>query len=165
MDGTWAFRPVRDADAPAITVLIAETFAQFEGCVFDMMDEWQHIYEPARWAGDGERAFWVVESQPGREILATVACAPADGGEPAMAELKHLYVASEARRYGLGRSLVEHVEGYARGLGVRHVYLWSDTRFTDAHRLYKKLGYTQSANVRVLNDISNSFDFRFDKDL
>lgn len=166
MDETWSFRPVRDEDAPAITVMIAETFAQFEGCVFDMIGEWQHIYSPAAWADSDRRAFWVVENHADSQILATVACAPmTTGDEPAMAELKHLYVASAARRLGLGNSLVRHVETYARTLGVRHLYLWSDTRFTDAHRLYKKLGYTQSANVRALWDVSNSFDYRFDKGL
>lgn len=166
MDKTWSFRPVRDNDAPAITVMIAETFAQFEGCVFDMLDEWKHIYTPATWATEEMRAFWVIENDQDNQILATVACAPVCGGEdPSMAELKHLYVAESARRLGLGQSLVAHVEDYARDLGVRHLYLWSDTRFIAAHRLYKRLGYTQSANVRALWDISNSFDYRFDKGL
>ncbi|MEO1249417.1 MAG: GNAT family N-acetyltransferase [Pseudomonadota bacterium] len=166
MDTGWSLRPVRDDDAPAITVMIAEVFAQFEGCVFDMLGEWAHIYTPASWAAEEMRAFWVVESNDDKRILATVACAPAATPEdPAMAELKHLYVADDARRLGLGKSLVEHVENHARDLGVNHIFLWSDTRFTAAHRLYKRLGYTQSANVRALWDISNSFDYRFDKGL
>lgn len=166
VDEAWSVRSVRDEDAPAITVMIAETFAQFDGCVFDMIGEWSHIYAPANWAREGKRAFWVVENDLDNRLMATVACAPVETSAGfALAELKHLYVAHAARRLGLGRSLVEHVERYARGLGVRNLYLWSDTRFTDAHRLYKKLGYTQSANVRALWDVSNSYDYRFDKRL
>jgi putative acetyltransferase len=42
---------------------------------------------------------------------------------------------------------------------------WSDTRFTDAHRLYKRLGYQQTAEQRDLGDISNSSEYRFEKPL
>jgi putative acetyltransferase len=49
--------------------------------------------------------------------------------------------------------------------GATRMFFWSDTRFTDAHRLYKKLGYTQTDQRRDLGDISNSSEYHFEKKL
>ncbi len=42
--------------------------------------------------------------------------------------------------------------------------LWSDTRFTNAHRLYLALGYGQG-HTRSLGDISHSREFFFERAL
>jgi putative acetyltransferase len=57
------------------------------------------------------------------------------------------------------------VERYARDAGAHRMIFWSDTRFTDAHRLYKRLGFTQTSAQRDLSDISNSVEYFFEKDL
>jgi GNAT superfamily N-acetyltransferase len=56
-------------------------------------------------------------------------------------ELHRLYVLAEARRSGLGSALVEWVLAKARSRGARKVELFSDIAFTDAHRLYRRLGF------------------------
>ena len=81
-----------------------------------------------------------------------------DAGEAL--ELKHLYVAARARRRGLGRHLTELVEAEARGRGRPRVELWTDTRFTDAHRLYERLGYVRVGS-RTLGDRSSSSEHRY----
>jgi RimJ/RimL family protein N-acetyltransferase len=42
---------------------------------------------------------------------------------------------------------------------------WTDTRFADAHRLYARLGYERQPEMRDLNDLSNSTEFHFIKQL
>lgn len=39
------------------------------------------------------------------------------------------------------------------------------TRFTDAHRLYERLGYVRSPGTRELHDLSRSVEYHFAKAL
>jgi putative acetyltransferase len=41
------------------------------------------------------------------------------------------------------------------------MFLWSDTRFTDAHRLYRSLGF-RDCGYRELNDSNNSKEYGFE---
>jgi len=43
--------------------------------------------------------------------------------------------------------------------------LWTDTRFRHAHQLYSKLGFVRAPRTRVLNDISNTVEFHYAKEL
>ena len=43
--------------------------------------------------------------------------------------------------------------------------LWSDTRFTGAHRLYERLGYRRLPESRTLGDVSNSVEHGYEKAL
>jgi putative acetyltransferase len=54
--------------------------------------------------------------------------------------LERLYVHPDARRQGLGLGLYQRVIDEARARGRGPMELWSDKRFTDAHRLYQRLG-------------------------
>jgi putative acetyltransferase len=93
------------------------------------------------------------------------ACTSVDFPEAGIAEIHRVYVRPDQRGKGLGSSLVRAVERHAREHGATRMVLWSDTRFTDAHRLYKKLGYTQTDGLRDLGDISNSSEYHFEKAL
>jgi putative acetyltransferase len=57
--------------------------------------------------------------------------------------------------------LVGVVEAAARSAGATGMVLWSDTRFTDAHRLYTRAGYQKSGRVRSLHDRSNTDEYEF----
>jgi hypothetical protein len=57
------------------------------------------------------------------------------------------------------------VENEAERRGASFVELWSDTRFTDAHRLYRSLGYRQLPDVRELHDLSSTREYRFARTL
>ena len=76
-----------------------------------------------------------------------------------------LYVHRRWRKRGLGARLVALVEAEASARGAREVFLWSDTRFEDAHRLYERLGYTRAAETRELHDLSNTVEYQFRKAL
>lgn len=76
-------------------------------------------------------AFFVVELN-GR-IVGTAGLTP--GGS-----LERLYVLSEARGSGAGSALLAAVVDEARRRGHESLEIWSDKRFTGAHRLYERHG-------------------------
>ena len=76
-------------------------------------------------------------------------------------ELKRLYVSTRARRRGIGSALCDAVVSDARRRGVPFVELWTDTRFVEAHALYRKLGWVADGRQRDLHDLSNSTEYYF----
>jgi GNAT superfamily N-acetyltransferase len=60
-------------------------------------------------------------------------------------ELKHLYVATEARGSGLGRRLLEAMEDAARRSGYRTVRLETHPALGEALHLYEEAGYRDTA--------------------
>ena len=57
------------------------------------------------------------------------------------AEMKRVFVATEARGQGVGRAIVEAVEGAAVAEGVGQMYLETGVKSDEAIRLYRRLGY------------------------
>jgi len=153
-------RAVRDSDSAALIALIAGCFAEYTGCVLDVATEETWLREPATAYARAGGVMWVVTQ--GGAVVACIGNKPAGPGER---ELKSLYVAASARRHGLGSRLVRLVEGAARELGATTVVMWSDTRFTDAHRLYRRLGYDQPGSTRELHDLSGTIEYFFSKAL
>jgi len=153
-------RPATDADSAAVTALIGGCFAEYPGCVLDPdgIDAWMQAPASA-YAGTGGE-FWVLDGTAGLD-----ACVGYQPVGDLTVELKSLYVAASARRGGLGGRLVNIVEQAARESGAHTVRLWSDTRFTDAHRLYERLGYERGPRTRELHDPSQSVEFGYAKDL
>lgn len=58
-----------------------------------------------------------------------------------VAQLTLLVVASCARRTGVGRTLVEAAEAWARRRGCVRIVVTSNERRTDAHEFYGRLGW------------------------
>lgn len=154
-------RRVRDDDAQDLFGLLTLCFAEYPGCYIDPHDDLRDILLPATRAREAGAKFWAVEDERGR----VCACASVDFPSDCTAELHRLYVRPDMRRTGLGAGLVGLVEAAARRKGAIRVVFWSDTRFTDAHRLYERLGYARSAEIRDLGDISGSREFFFEKRL
>jgi putative acetyltransferase len=152
-------RPAVDADAAGLIVLVSACFSEYEGCVLDTETEMVHLLQAAsHYAAAGGRA-WVAEAADA--VIGSVACRPATGEKGL--ELQMLYVMAPWRRRGLGSRFVDLVEATARGRGATYVDLWSDTRFTDAHRLYRALGYEQLSGCRTLQDLSATRAYHFIK--
>ncbi len=118
-----------------------------------------HLAEPSTYFREHGGEFWVVDH--GGRIVATVGALP--HGDDA-SELKALYVHPSIRRQGWGRRLTTLVMEYARTTGKNRLVLWSDTRFTDAHRLYRGLAFRQFGR-RDLHDIYNSSEYGFECEL
>lgn len=153
-------RVLRAEDAHAVIALIAGVYAEYPGCVLDLpgVDDDLPVLAD-RLAGAGGRG-WVLTDD--REVVACVGVTPAVLEHEPAAHLKRLYVASTHRRRGLGRALVELVEHHAVARhGARLIDLWSDTRFTDAHRLYERCGFVATGETRDLHDPSNTTEYRF----
>jgi GNAT superfamily N-acetyltransferase len=65
------------------------------------------------------------------------------GGAPA--ELKRMWIAPDARSLGLGRRLLEVLEGHAREAGATAVRLETNRALTEAIALYRRTGYVEVA--------------------
>lgn len=164
----FELREATDADSAGVIRLIAGAYAEYPGCVMDLPGIDADLNAVASTFRDGGGAFCVVESVVGAaaELAATVGWKPvasmSDPELPAL-ELKRLYVDRLFRRRGLGARLVDYIEVLARSRGAHSVVLWSDTRFEDAHRLYRRLGYEETGARRDLNDPSHSVEGAFEK--
>ncbi len=166
-------RPISDDDAEALIELIGSAYAEHPGCVLDLPGVDGDLLAPAATAAATGGRWWVVvdPDAPGRcepskdasrvdgEVVASIGAGPrlADG----TVELERLYVAPSHRRRGLASALVSRVEAHAAGLAATGIELWSDTRFSDAHRLYARLGYRPDVRTRELHDPSATTERRF----
>lgn len=147
-------RPARDVDAAALEALIGGVWAEYPGVVLDVDGEEPWLRAPAAaYAGRGE--LWVAAFPDSGELMASAGWRP----HPEGAELKSLYVAATCRRQGLGSRLVHFVE---RRVGGRaRLRAWSDSRFTDSHQLYERLGYQRTGATRELHDRSQTVELEF----
>lgn len=73
--------------------------------------------------------------------VACIALRPLE--EPAIGEVKRLYVRPSARATGLGRTLVETLLAHARDIGYRELRLDTASWMSDAMRLYARLGFIE----------------------
>ncbi len=88
-----------------------------------------------RYAG-GRAGFWVAEIDG--DVVGTVAVRPKEGDA---CEIKRLYLRADLRGSGIGRSLYDHAEAFARLAGYARIWLESSRRFVKAHRLYERSGF------------------------
>jgi putative acetyltransferase len=153
-------RSAHDFDSAGLIALIDTVFGEYPDCILDVDADMPELRNPSTSAHTANGRWWVAELDGA--IVGSVAVSPA----PAHAvELKRLYVAAAARRRGLGQHLVRLVESEASHRNARRVFLWTDTRFADAHRLYERLGYARSPGTRPLHDVSNSIEYHYAKEL
>jgi putative acetyltransferase len=154
-------RDARDGDAEQLIALIGVIWGEYPGVVLDVDREVPELRAIARaFRREGGRV-WVAE-RAGALVgsVGFVRTAHPDG-----IELRKLYVAKAMRRQGLGARLCQLVEDAARGHGADYVELWSDTRFTEAHRLYERRGYVRGPQTRALHDLSRTIEYYYRKDL
>ena len=141
-------------DVPGILQLVGEVYSEYD-CVLDAENEERHLLDPGPYFRGHGGEFWVVE-EDGRVRATAAVMLHEDSGE-----LKTLYVHPSLRRQGWGKRLTMLAIDYARAAGKERMILWSDTRFTDAHRLYRKLGFREMG-MRDLNDSNNSVEYGFE---
>jgi GNAT superfamily N-acetyltransferase len=146
-------RPVIPDDVPRVLDLVRDIFAE-HGCVLNTEED-PYLLNPGPYFREHGGEFWVVQHDSG--IIATIAVVLHEDA----AELKCLYVHRDHRRRGWGQRLSELVLDYARRTGKRRAILWTDTRFIDAHRLYRKMGFTQRGR-RELHDSNNTVEYGFE---
>jgi putative acetyltransferase len=153
------FRPVSDFDAQDLYGLLTLCFAEYPGCYVDPHDDMPDLLKPTSWLTGRNGVFWVIEDENTR----IKACIAVDLPHAGTGELHRLYVRPDARGKGLAKALTLLAEDWAIENGATQILAWSDTRFTKAHGLYQRLGYTKKETTRALGDISRSTEFCFVK--
>lgn len=154
---TPLIRNARDSDGAGIARLIADCFAEYPGCLFDMA-EFPELHAPAtHFAGRGGR-LWVAVSA-GNDIVGSIAATPVQGGR--VVELTKMYAARPYRGAGLAQALYGELLAFADARGAGEIMLWSDVLFTRAHAFYERLGFVRQEETRLLGDISNTREYLF----
>jgi GNAT superfamily N-acetyltransferase len=152
-------RPGRDDDADGFIRLIGDCWSEYPGCIMDVDGEVPELRALATYFAEAGGALWVAE-RDGR-VIGMAATRPM--GQDAAYEICKVYVAKEARGSGLAHDLLGAAEAHARAAGAQRLVLWTDTRFETAHRFYEKRGFVRQGSIRILDDLSNSLEFRYVK--
>lgn len=152
-------RPATRDDAPEVIALIGRVFV-----------EYRWIYDPAAEVPDllafdahyapPRGAFWVVTEDVRIVGSVGVDCKAGD-----LAELHRLYLDPHQRGRGLGQALVGRVVDWCRASGIGRLELWSDTRFEHAHRLYERLGFRRDGERRLVGDVNDTREYRYERRL
>ncbi len=181
-------RPAEPADIPHLIRIIKDAFASYE-LVMDPEYEVPDFLS-LRQTYDFRRKHLLTALWDGE-----IAGCGALTIEGKTAWLSRIYVHARFRKKGIGTNIIEQLIGIARQYrsddsrfsggpkdrsAVKSmpdsvqdpsrpsstVELWSDTRFTDAHRLYLRLGFRQSGRERVLpNDPNYTVEYHFIRNL
>jgi GNAT superfamily N-acetyltransferase len=151
--------PATSADAPAVIDLIGRVFEEY-AFVFDPVVELPDLLAFDRHYGTARAAFYVARLDG--VVVGSVGVERLDGGT---AELHRLYLDARLRGRGLGRALVDQVLDWCRDAGVRHLVLWSDTRFDRAHALYERIGFSRTGERTLPGDANETREFRYERDV
>ena len=84
--------------------------------------------------------------------------------EATVTEIVRLYLDADFRGGGIGQRLLKTAISWAQNRKCDKVSLWSDTRFTQAHKLYAKTGFVKGT-MRHLTDVNKSVEYQFTLDL
>jgi GNAT superfamily N-acetyltransferase len=129
---TIIIRPATPADAPEI--------ARLNAAFNDLRASEEHIAAHIAARSEFERAF--LAEIDGRVVgMACLRLLPCLCDPAPYAELTELFVDPAARRLGVGRALIRHIEGVARADGARELALITAWRNTGAHAFYHAIGY------------------------
>jgi putative acetyltransferase len=159
-----SIRAATDADTNGLIALIGGVFAAYPGCVLDVDAEEPDLRQIATAYSRRGGNFWVATDTLQRgNIVGCVGFAPTPA--VAVVELRKLYVATDYRRRGLARSLLQLVEAVAREHHAQRIELWSDTRFFEGHHFYRAHGFEQLPETRRLFDLSDTTEYYFAKTL
>ncbi|WP_332697806.1 GNAT family N-acetyltransferase [Bosea sp. (in: a-proteobacteria)] len=154
-------RDATDADSEPLAALVAASFAEYPGCLFDWA-EFPELRQPAsHFARKGGR-LWVAEADGGR-IVGSIGVAPVPGQDAV--ELTKVYADPAFRGSGLAQALFSRTLDFAKAGGYAEMMLWSDSRFSRGHRFYEKLGFLRWPGERYLADISATWEYHFRKPL
>ncbi len=136
-------RTFHPADAGAVRLLFAQSLMDFAGDSTQAVESYVQssladdladiCFHYLRSPGDH---FWVAEVEG--QIKGMVGIQRRDERE---AELRRMSVASDARRQGIGRALLETTESFCREQGYRQIRLTTVTLLQPAIAMYIRFGY------------------------
>ncbi|MGZ0187031.1 MAG: GNAT family N-acetyltransferase [Alphaproteobacteria bacterium] len=157
-----AIRHAVDADGDAWGWLAARCWADYPGSVFDRHGELRDLDQVASYytAKGGQTWSAILDDR----IVGTLAVAPSEAGGNVW-EVSKVYVDPNIRRRSIATELMAVAEAFVVERGGDQMILWTDTRFTGAHRFYERKGYVADGRTRDLYDLSNSVEFFYRKRL
>lgn len=154
-------RDARDSDSQSLAALIAASFAEYPGCLFEW-PEFPELRAPASHFAKKGGALWVADA-PGGGIAGSLGVAPVP--EQNAVELFKVYADPAFRGSGLAQALFARALSFAEAGGFAEMMLWSDSRFARGHRFYEKLGFVRWPGERYLADVSATWEHHFRKRL
>ena len=155
-DQGFTIEPASSADAQTVIRLIGRVYDEY-GFIFEPADEVPDLLAFTGHYVAPHGAFFVIRQH--EQMVGSVGVERLGEGA---AELHRLYLDADLRGRGLGRALVEAVIAWCRAEGIRHLLLWSDTRFDRAHVLYERLGF-QRTGERALDDINHTREYCYER--
>ena len=155
-------REARRGDEEAVVRVIRGVYDDY-GFSWDPETYHQDLYDLERFYWDGGDGFYVAEAAG--VVVGTVALELFEPGSLTLSGLarlegcdcsiERLYVDKGGRNLGVGSSLFQFVLEELRGRGRTQMEIWSDKRFTEAHRLYERFGAKVVAE-RICDDPDES---------
>ena len=130
------------------------------GFPFDENDYDADLADPATHYDGTTGWFAVAEDETGRVVGCVGLTDEGDG----LFELHRLYVLAATRRTGTGGGLVQWVLDMAKAHSARRMVLYSDIAFEDAHRLYRRFGFTNH-RFRYAPDPWQSREWGFERSM
>jgi GNAT superfamily N-acetyltransferase len=121
-----------DPDRPEVVELLWEMRREFDRIYGEVTTD-----PPPKGQFSSPRAAFLVVRYEGR-LVACGAFRPWDEGT---AEVKRVFVTPTLRRRGIGRLMMDKLEGQARRLGYRRMFLETGDRQSEAMEMYISLGY------------------------
>ena len=139
-------RLARNKDGNQIINLIKRCFKDYKNCYLDVDNDSPELRD--------------VYSYFKNKIIGCMGYIPHEKNN---LEIHKLYIDKSYRMKGLAKKLMLRIESIAKKYKKRKIVLWTDTRFKEAHKMYKKLNYKKMSKTRKLNDISNTTEYAFQK--
>ncbi|WP_120497161.1 GNAT family N-acetyltransferase [Kiloniella sp. EL199] len=163
LDQKFKQNPVTDTDASSLIKLIKFCYEEYknQGVIFDIQEETELLKPASHFAAHNGKLLGIRSSFDPESLVAVCGFTQSEprlSGTRKM-EFKKLYVSHDYRGHGLAQYLVNEVIKEARHRNIAELFLWTDSRFTKAHQLYKKLGFIKQNKTRKLSDKSNSEEF------
>lgn len=163
LDQKFKQNTLTDNDASFLIDLVKSCYEEYadRGVIFDIREESDLLKPASYFKLHNGQLFGVRRSVESERLIAVCGFTQSDPDylKAHSMELKKLYVSSDYRGYGLAQHLVKKVIREANIRNVAELFLWTDTRFTKAHQLYNKLGFTKQRTTRKLSDKSNTEEF------
>jgi ribosomal protein S18 acetylase RimI-like enzyme len=88
-----------------------------------------------------------------------------DENAPRRAWVLSMWVAPEHRRSGLGAKLMDEVERWAQGLGIRELHLHVTSNNSTAQNFYDKCGFTRTGITQPYQNDAALFEYEMAKAL
>lgn len=160
----YRIHPATADHAPAVIDLIHTVFNEYD-FIWDPQHEFHDLLAPVFPYTPPHGQLWVLREHPDPADPAAdapiVGSIAADLPEPDTAELHRLYLTQRLRGQGHGRQLLQTALQWARQRHCRQARLWSDTRFTDSHRLYQRLHFQRGPLRTLPNDPNHTQEWRW----